>query len=107
MARFCRFCDKKIDRHTKNNRCRSCYFKQMSGENNPDWKGDSVGYRGIHKWIQAQLGKATKCMIDSTHKSTRYHWANISKEYKRDFNDWMQMCPSCNLLDTVGRRVSA
>lgn len=45
-------------------------------------------------------------MNDLTHKSTRYHWANISKEYKRDFSDWMQMCPSCNLKDRIGRRVA-
>lgn len=78
----------------------------IKGEKNGSWKGDAVSYNGLHRWIRRQLGRASKCMINSEHKSTRYHWGNISKEYKRDFSDWIQMCPSCNLRDRIGRRVS-
>ncbi len=73
----------------------------------PNWKGNLAGYRALHIWINKQRGKAIHCELDKDHKSTRYHLANISKEYKRDLSDWMQMCPSCNCLDRVGRRVSA
>ena len=31
----------------------------IRGENNPAWKGDKVGYSGLHKWIESKLGKAT------------------------------------------------
>ena len=71
----------------------------MEGARNSMWKGDSVSYRNLHRWVERKLGKAMRCMKNMEHKSTRYHWANISKEYRRDLTDWMQMCPSCNLRD--------
>lgn len=78
----------------------SLALKGKSQDNNSRfWKGDNVGYRGLHLWVQKHLGKANHCEKDISHKSTRYHWGNISKDYKRDLSDWMQLCPSCNLLD--------
>ena len=67
-----------------------------SGEENGMWKGDQVGYTALHKWVKRNLGIALKCNFDSTHKSTRYHWANISGSYLRDINDWTSLCPSCH-----------
>jgi hypothetical protein len=77
-----------------------------TGEKAWNWKGNNVSYRNLHRWVERQLGKANKCMKNLAHKSTRYHWANISKEYKRELSDWIQLCPSCNLKDRIGRRVS-
>ncbi len=79
---------------------------KASGEKNGEWKGDNVSYRNLHRWVERKLGKAIKCMNDLSHKSTRFHWANISKEYKRELSDWIQLCPSCNCSDRIGRRVS-
>ena len=79
---------------------------QISGVNHFAWKGDQTSYRSLHRWVERHLGKANKCMKNPLHISSRYHWANISKEYKRDLEDWMQMCPSCNCRDRIGRRVS-
>lgn len=78
----------------------------MEGDKNGSWKGEDVGYRAIHYWVVQRLGKAKRCSKDILHKSTRYHWANISHEYKRDLNDWIELCPSCNCKDRIGRRVS-
>lgn len=66
------------------------------GEKNCNWKGDGVGYRGLHKWVEKHLGKANHCEVDKLHKSTRYHWANKSREYKRDLTDWIQLYPKCH-----------
>lgn len=66
-------------------------------EKNPNWKGNNVGYDGLHSWVYRQLGKASKCSKDENHKSTRYHWANISRKYKRQLDDWISLCPSCHL----------
>lgn len=76
------------------------------GANNVNWKGDDVSYRNLHRWVERQKGKANHCENNPFHISTRYHWANISKEYKRDLTDWMQLCPSCNLKDRTDRRVA-
>ena len=71
------------------------------GPKNINWRGDDISYRGIHKWVERQLGKAIKCVKNPSHKSTRYHWANVSGKYKRDLNDFRQLCPSCNMKERV------
>lgn len=70
---------------------------QLAGENNPCWKGEKVGYFALHTYIAKHLGKPKKCSICGTqdpHK--RYHWANKSGEYKRDFSDWIRLCVKCH-----------
>jgi hypothetical protein len=73
----------------------------MKGKKSKRWKGDNVGYYALHTWIARELGKASYCSRNITHKSPRYHWANISGEYKRDLNDYEQVCPSCNRTDGI------
>lgn len=73
----------------------------LRDEDTNRWSGDKIGYRGIHHWIQRKLGKAVRCSNNPNHKSTRYYWANKSGEYKRDVEDWQELCPSCNHLDGV------
>lgn len=55
-------------------------------------------YRNVHLWVEYHLGKASKCENDLSHKTTRYHWANLSGEYKRDFSDWAELCPRCHMI---------
>ena len=71
------------------------------GEKAYQWKGDSVGYENLHKWVRKQLGKPIKCVKCNTKEAKRYVWANISGEYKRDLSDWQELCNSCNLNDGV------
>jgi hypothetical protein len=66
------------------------------GEFNSQWKGLDAGYRAIHHWVELHLGKASKCSKDNSHTSKRYHWANISHTYKRDLNDYMELCVPCH-----------
>lgn len=70
-----------------------------TGDRNPNWKGDDVGYHGLHKWIQAQRGRPTKCehcgLEDPDHPK-RFQWANKSHEYKRDISDWIRLCTKCH-----------
>ena len=61
------------------------------------WKGDAVGYHGLHKWIQSRLGKPKTCWACGTTKAKRYEWANKSKKYKRSVSDWVRLCKSCHL----------
>ena len=79
--------------------------KKMSisrmNDKNPAYKGEDAGYRAIHIWVEQRKGKASYCSNDITHKATRYHWANISGEYKRDLDDWHSLCPSCNKTDGI------
>lgn len=60
------------------------------------WKGDKAGYVAKHIWIAKHYGRANHCERDHTHKAKRYEWANVSGKYRRDREDYIQLCPSCH-----------
>ena len=66
------------------------------------FKGDEVGYFGLHSWIRKKLGKPSFC--SNGHIAGMYHWANKSGEYKRDLDDWHGLCPSCNKIDGISAK---
>jgi len=74
---------------------------KLLGEKSPLWKGENVGYGGLHAWIRRKIGKASSCfMCGIDDKKIKYVWANISGEYKRDVSDFINMCSKChNLFD--------
>ncbi len=69
----------------------------QTGESNGSWKGDNIGYSGLHGWIRKILGKANNCEECLTTKARRYEWANINGEYKREPSDWKQLCRKCHI----------
>lgn len=85
----------KGDRHTEE-AIRKMMIAQL-GTKHHAWKGDEASYSAIHKWVNSHFGKAfwcTFCFKVGTGK--HIHWANISHQYKRDTNDWFQLCASCH-----------
>ena len=80
--------------------------ERVKGEKNNKWKGDKVGYFGLHTWVQREKGKAKKCKWCSS--EDKIEWANKSREYKRNLNDWVPLCHKCHAkYDRNGRRVVA
>lgn len=77
----------------------------ISEENSESWKGDKVGYRGLHQWVQKHLGKPGTCEHCATTglSGRRIHWANISHKYKRDLTDWARLCAKCHKSYDMGR----
>ena len=71
---------------------------EFTNEGNPFWKGDKVSYTGIHKWVARHLGKPDTCKHCNKSGLTkqRIHWANISREYKRELSDWIRLCAYCH-----------
>lgn len=68
-----------------------------SEEKNPYWKGDKVGYCGLHKWVQLHLGKPVKCEhCGKEATGHQMHWANRDHSYKRNLNDWIRLCSKCH-----------
>jgi len=67
-------------------------------ENHPRWKGELVGYSGIHMWVVKHLGKPSKCEFCERDglKGKQIHWANKSREYKRELSDWLRLCYWCH-----------
>lgn len=67
-----------------------------TGELNHTWKGDEVGYRALHSWVERNLGRPQKCEHCGDTNKKRYHWANKSREYKRELSDWLRLCVACH-----------
>ena len=76
---------------------------KMLGANNHFWKGNNVGYGGVHTWIRKKYGKAKYCKNNKClNKSIIYEWANISGKYKRNKKDYFQLCRSCHRRFDMG-----
>jgi endogenous inhibitor of DNA gyrase (YacG/DUF329 family) len=69
-----------------------------SGEKSYMWKGDDVGYRGLHSWIRKKLGRPDTCEHCGKIGLTghKINWANRSGKYLRDTSDWLRLCVKCH-----------
>ena len=72
------------------------YLRKQVDEKSPSWKGDNVGYFGLHSWVIRKLDRPKKCENCKTTKAKRFEWANKSGLYKRDLTDWIRLCTSCH-----------
>ena len=64
------------------------------------WTGSHDEYRNIHRWVESKLGKpnmCANCKIDGL-SGRRIHWANVSRKYKKDIEDWVRLCARCHKL---------
>lgn len=69
----------------------------LSGEHHPNWKGGEVGYRQLHDWVRANLGRPSACLVcGATTDDRLIEWANVSHEYLRDLSDWAPLCRFCH-----------
>mgnify|MGYP001589180288 CR=1 FL=1 len=71
----------------------------ITGEKHPDWKGEKVSYRNLHRWVERNLGKPKFCEDCKNREleHRQYHWSNVSGKYKRIFSDWRRRCVKCHL----------
>lgn len=77
---------------------KSCGCGKREGklaEKNPMWKGDKVGYIGLHEWVRRRKKKPSFC--ESCKKKPALDLANVSQKYKRDLDDWKWLCRGCHV----------
>lgn len=67
---------------------------QLLDEKSHTWKGDNIGYARLHVWVKEHKGKSKKCEFCGSIKMVE--WANKSHEYKRDLDDWLELCRLCH-----------
>lgn len=74
------------------------------GEKHHLWKGENVGYSTLHRWVQKHRGIASVC--DECGSTSKVEWANIDHKYKRNLQDWIQLCHSCHMkYDGISQKV--
>lgn len=61
-----------------------------------NWKGNKIGYWGVHCWLRRKYGKPNFCKICKSTTEKKYVWANISGKYKRDIKDYIRLCDKCH-----------
>jgi len=88
---------------------------QFRGSKSVEWKGQAVGYRALHKWVEKLRGKAFFCEDCGRTESPKgkdarrnyFQWANISHHYLRILEDWKQLCYKCHKqFDMAHRKAS-
>jgi NUMOD3 motif len=67
-----------------------------SGSDNLSWRGDEVGYHGIHKRMYKIIQKPDQCPRCGLKKVLEL--ASISGEYRLDPNDWEYLCIGCHMI---------
>ncbi|MDO8623208.1 MAG: hypothetical protein Q7R52_03085 [archaeon] len=72
-------------------------YPDNSFDKNPMWKGDDVGYSGVHNWIFKKKGKPNICEnCGENDVNKNYEWSNKSGQYKRRLDDWQRLCVPCH-----------
>lgn len=68
---------------------------QISQENSPHWKGDDVGYSGVHYWYKKYFPKPDYCQRCNK-RTEMLDASNNSGKYLREESDWEYICKSCH-----------
>lgn len=84
----------KLNSLPRTKRWKSNISKSRIGEKNPFWRGEKVGYRGLHQWVRRRLKKPPKCEcckmvppLDLANKGT----------YDRLLENWEWLCRRCHM----------
>ena len=101
--------------HKLNCSCGVCKAKrgECKGKSNPRygnlsiwWRGNKVGMNGVHSWLVREYGKAKYCENSNCNgKCKWYEWSSRTHVYKRNRNDFQQLCRSCHKLFDNGKLV--
>lgn len=72
------------------------------GDQMGNWKGDKAGYDAIHRWLRNNKERTGECEFcaktppPAKDGRASTHFANISGEYRRDIDDYLELCVSCH-----------
>ena len=77
---------------------------KMLGSLTWNWKGDDIAYRGVHKWVARHKERTGVCQhcgrrpkpTPGGRKKNVTSFANISGEYRRDLDDYIELCEICH-----------
>lgn len=75
--------------------------RKASGTDHGNWRGGDVGYFALHAWVERHKQRTGVCSECGTRpepkkRKNATEWANLSGEYHRDLNDYVELCCSCH-----------
>lgn len=70
--------------------------KSRLGVLNPIWKGNNVGYKALHQWLNRNHPKPDLC--EECGVNPPYDLANITGIYDRDLINWKYICRKCHMI---------
>jgi hypothetical protein len=76
--------------------------QKFEGSRHWHWKGDDVSYDVLHLWVRynkKKTGVCSHCGRTPEPRGNRKYgteWANVSGEYRRDLNDFIELCRPCH-----------
>lgn len=80
------------------NRYKNGWINPMTGkvnEKHPRWKGNDIGYHGLHTWLSYKKGRPEICQHCG--REDNLQWASIDSKYSRDLDEWLSLCISCHI----------
>jgi hypothetical protein len=89
--------------------------RKLRGPEHPNWKGDTVGYFALHAWLERNKPRTGICgqcgsRPEPKKRNVATEWANVSGEYRRDLNDYIELCVPCHkrrdMTDQKRRKIS-
>lgn len=95
------------------------WMSKKVGKDSNVWKGDNVGYAGIHRWLSRDFGKPNRCenklcvyprkngLGKIMLKPHHYEWAKLKNfPYARRREYFIQLCVSCHRgYDLYGKQI--
>ena len=78
--------------------------RKATGEEHGNWKGDAASYAAIHLWVRRHKPRTGICSqcgsqpVPRGRNKVGTNFANLSGEYRRDLDDYVELCVSCHRL---------
>jgi hypothetical protein len=66
------------------------------GPRNPEWKGSRVGYRGLHKWVDAHIDRKPYGICPRCHRWAKLESHFRGTKYTRESAGWVDLCHTCH-----------
>ena len=71
------------------------HYKKFA-EDNPSWKGNEVGYKGIHKFVNRLWPRNGKC--EHCKRITNTQYASKDHKYSRHRKGYLELCFNCHVI---------
>lgn len=85
-------------RECKNKYNKDGHFKVGHTGYRKRYEGDDISYGALHDWVHSVKTKTGICEQCKSMPVGRTEWANKSHQYKRDIDDWMELCVRCHRI---------